>query len=189
MGKRRKLKVRLLTQGVKTLSPLEPKEYKEAFESLNINELKRDIEKVLTDSKSWWPADFGHYGGLFVRLAWHSAGTYRIKDGRRGANKGLLRLYPIFDWPDNVNLDKALKLLWPVKRKYGFKVSWGDMLILAGNVALESMGFKTLGFAGGRLDAYLFEEDVYYEKELELFEKERSLRESKELPAAASTMG
>jgi len=188
---RRKLKVRLLYQRSSEANPLRDFNYKEAFESLDIGRVKEELRKVMTNSKPWWPADFGHYGPLFVRLAWHSAGTYRIKDGRRGANRGFIRLWPIYDWPDNTNLDKAIRLLWPVKRKFGASISWGDLIILAGNVALESMGFKTLGFAGGRVDSYLFEEDIYYEREAELFKRELSLKNEKpeELPTAASTMG
>ena len=192
MGKKRKkLPVRFLNQRNEKSNPLREVNYRELFEELNINEVKEEIRKVLRDSKDWWPADFGHYGPLFVRLAWHSAGTYRVKDGRRGANSGLIRLYPILDWPDNTNLDKALRLLWPVKRKFGERISWGDLVILAGNVALEDMGFKTLGFAGGRVDTFYFEEDVYYQKELEVMAEEKRLKEEKpeELPAAASTMG
>ncbi|WP_456435303.1 catalase/peroxidase HPI [Thermovibrio ammonificans] len=188
---RRKLKVRLLYQRGGEQNPLKDFNYKEAFERLNIEEVKEELFKVMTDSKAWWPADFGHYGPLFVRLAWHSAGTYRIKDGRRGANRGFIRIWPIYNWPDNTNLDKAIRLLWPVKKRFGPSISWGDLIILAGNVALESMGFKTIGFAGGRVDSYLFEEDIYYEKELQLFKQERSLKSEKpsELPTAASTMG
>ena len=179
MGKRRrKLPVRFLNQRNERANPLKNVNYRELFEELNINEVKEEIRKVLRDSKEWWPADFGHYGPLFVRLAWHSAGTYRVKDGRRGANSGLIRLYPILDWPDNTNLDKALRLLWPVKRKFGERISWGDLVILAGNVALEDMGFKTLGFAGGRVDIFYFEEDVYYQKELEFMAEEKRVNYS-----------
>ncbi|MBX6422279.1 catalase/peroxidase HPI [Thermosulfurimonas sp. F29] len=129
-------------------------DYRAEFEKLDYEAVKRDLRELMIRSQEWWPADFGHYGPLFVRLAWHSAGSYRLRDGRGGANRGLLRLPPRIDWPDNVNLDKAIRLLWPVKRKYGRRLSWADLLILAGNVALESMGFKLLGFGGGRVDAY-----------------------------------
>ncbi|MCU1381558.1 MAG: katG [Acidobacteria bacterium] len=128
--------------------------YAEAFTSLDLDALKKDIEAVMTHSQAWWPADFGHYGPLFIRMAWHSAGTYRIHDGRGGAGSGILRFAPLGSWPDNANLDKARRLLWPVKQKYGRKISWADLMILTGNVALESMGFKTFGFAGGREDVW-----------------------------------
>ena len=129
-------------------------DYAKEFLSLDLAAVKKDIEAVMTDSQDWWPADFGHYGGLFIRMAWHSAGTYRIHDGRGGAGSGQIRFAPLGSWPDNANIDKARRLLWPVKQKYGRKLSWADLIVLTGNVALESMGFKTFGFAGGRKDVW-----------------------------------
>ena len=128
--------------------------YAEEFKTLDLNALKKDIAAVMTNSQDWWPADFGHYGPLFIRMAWHAAGTYRIHDGRGGAGSGQLRFAPLGSWPDNANLDKARRLLWPIKQKYGRKISWADLMVLTGNVALESMGFKTFGFAGGREDVW-----------------------------------
>ncbi len=141
--------------------------YAEAFKSLDLKAVKRDLTALMTTSQDWWPADYGHYGGLFIRMAWHSAGTYRTYDGRGGAGSGTQRFAPLNSWPDNGNLDKARRLLWPVKQKYGNKLSWADLMILAGNVAMESMGFKTFGFAGGREDIYEPEEDIYWGAETE----------------------
>jgi catalase-peroxidase len=137
-------------------------DYAKEFESVDLNAVIQDLHALMTDSQDWWPADFGHYGGLFVRMAWHSAGTYRIGDGRGGAGAGQQRFAPLNSWPDNVNLDKARRLLWPVKQKYGRKISWADLMVLAGNVALEDMGFKTFGFGGGRADTWEPEEDIYW---------------------------
>lgn len=140
-------------------------DYAKAFESLDYDALKEDLRKLMTDSQDWWPADFGHYGPLFIRMAWHSAGTYRIQDGRGGGGAGQQRFAPLNSWPDNVNLDKARRLLWPIKQKYGNKISWADLMILTGNVALESMGFKTFGFGGGRPDVWEPDESVYWGNE------------------------
>jgi len=148
-------------------------DYVEAFKSLDLEALKKDLAEVMTDSQDWWPADYGHYGPFFVRMAWHSAGTYRIGDGRGGAGSGSQRFAPLNSWPDNVNLDKARLLLWPIKKKYGRKISWADLLVLTGNVALETMGFETFGFAGGRADIWEPEEDIYWGPEGEWLADER----------------
>ena len=165
--------------------------YAEAFKSLDLAAVKKDLQALMTDSQDWWPADFGHYGPLFVRMAWHSAGTYRIGDGRGGAGAGQQRFAPLNSWPDNVNLDKARRLIWPIKQKYGRKISWADLMILAGNVALESMGFKTFGFAGGRADVWEPDEAVYWGSENTWLgdDKRYSGERDLENPLAAVQMG
>ncbi|QWT40112.1 catalase/peroxidase HPI [Dickeya dadantii] len=165
--------------------------YAEAFSSLDLDAIKKDLHALMTDSQDWWPADFGHYGPLFIRMAWHSAGTYRTGDGRGGAGAGQQRFAPLNSWPDNVNLDKARRLLWPIKQKYGQKISWADLMILTGNVALESMGFKTFGFAGGRPDVWEPEEDVYWGAETTWLggDKRYSGERDLENPLAAVQMG
>ena len=165
-------------------------DYAEAFQKLDLAAVKADLVQVMTDSKEWWPADWGHYGPFFIRMAWHSAGTYRISDGRGGAGAGMLRFAPLNSWPDNTNLDKARRLLWPVKQKYGAAISWADLMILTGNVALESMGFETFGFAGGRADVWEPEEDVYWGSEAEWLADKRYKGERElENPLAAVQMG
>ncbi|MFC0517715.1 catalase/peroxidase HPI [Mucilaginibacter angelicae] len=160
------LKLNILRQHSSLSNPMDDGfNYAEAFKSLDLEAVKQDLHALMTDSQDWWPADFGHYGGLFIRMAWHSAGTYRVGDGRGGAGAGLQRFAPLNSWPDNVSLDKARRLLWPIKQKYGRKISWADLMILTGNIALESMGFKTFGFAGGREDAWEADESVYWGSE------------------------
>jgi len=165
-------------------------DYAKEFNSLDLNAVVKDLHALMTDSQDWWPADFGHYGGLFIRMAWHSAGTYRIGDGRGGAGAGQQRFAPLNSWPDNVNLDKARRLLWPIKQKYGQKISWADLMILAGNVALESMGFKTFGFGGGRADVWEPDEDVFWGPEGKWLADERySGERDLDNPLAAVQMG
>ncbi|GAA0365402.1 catalase/peroxidase HPI [Microbispora corallina] len=186
-----RLNLRILAKNPAVANPLgEEFDYAAAFNSLDLAAVKRDIAEVLTTSQDWWPADFGHYGPLIIRMAWHSAGTYRISDGRGGAGAGQQRFAPLNSWPDNGNLDKARRLLWPVKKKYGQKISWADLMILAGNVALESMGFTTFGYAGGREDVWESEEDVYWGPETTWLGDERYTGDRElENPLAAVQMG
>jgi catalase-peroxidase len=185
------LNLRILHQNSSLSNPMgEAFNYAEEFKKLDFKALKKDLYALMTDSQAWWPADFGHYGPLFIRMAWHSAGTYRIGDGRGGAGGGQQRFAPLNSWPDNVNLDKARRLLWPIKQKYGDKISWADLMILAGNCALESMGFKTFGFAGGRADVWEPEESVYWGAEdTWLDDKRYSGERDLENPLAAVQMG
>jgi len=186
-----RLNLRILHQHSAKSSPMESTfDYAKEFRKLDLAAVKKDLYALMTDSQDWWPADWGHYGPLFIRMAWHSAGTYRISDGRGGAGTGNQRFAPINSWPDNGNLDKARRLLWPIKRKYGKRLSWADLLILAGNCALESMGFKTFGFAGGREDIWEPEEDIYWGSEAEwLGDKRYSGDRALENPLAAVQMG
>jgi catalase-peroxidase len=186
-----RLNLKILAKNPPVANPMgQDFDYAEAFKTLDLAAVKRDLEEVMTTSQDWWPADFGHYGGLIIRMAWHGAGTYRIHDGRGGAGSGQQRFAPLNSWPDNANLDKARRLLWPVKKKYGQKISWADLMILAGNVALESMGFKTFGFGGGRVDTWEPDDDVYWGPETtwlgdERYHGDRQLEE----PFAAVQMG
>ncbi|KAF0154829.1 MAG: catalase-peroxidase [Syntrophaceae bacterium] len=185
------INLKILHQHSKLSNPMdEAFDYAKEFKKLNLAALKKDLSVLMTDSQDWWPADWGHYGGLFIRMAWHSAGTYRMGDGRGGANSGSQRLAPLNSWPDNVNLDKARRLLWPIKQKYGRKISWADLMVLAGNCALESMGFKTFGFAGGRVDVWEPEEDIYWGSEDKwLGDNRYSGKRDLENPLAAVQMG
>ena len=185
------LKLNILHQHSSLSNPMGEKfNYADEFRSLDLNAVKKDLMALMTDSQDWWPADFGHYGPLFVRMAWHSAGTYRTGDGRGGAGRGNQRFAPLNSWPDNVNLDKARRLIWPVKQKYGRKISWADLMILTGNVALESMGLKTFGFAGGRADIWEPEENIYWGPEGKWLADERYSGDHKlDNPLAAVQMG
>ncbi len=185
------LNLKMLHQNSSLSSPMaESFDYAKAFKSLDLKALKKDLRKLMTDSQDWWPADYGHYGPFFIRMAWHSAGTYRTGDGRGGATSGTQRFAPLNSWPDNVNLDKARRLLWPIKQKYGNGISWADLMILTGNVALESMGFKTFGFGGGRADVWEPEEDIYWGAETTWLDDKRYSGD-RELanPLAAVQMG
>src|SRR5512144_876124 len=185
------LNLKILHQNSAVSNPMgEEFNYAQEFKKLDLQAVKRDLYTLMTDSQDWWPADYGHYGPLFIRMAWHSAGTYRIGDGRGGAGSGSQRFAPLNSWPDNANLDKARRLLWPVKQKFGRKISWADLMILAGNVALESMGFKTFGFGGGREDIWEPEQDIYWGSEKKWLGDERYAGD-RELanPLAAVQMG
>ena len=190
------LNLKILHQHSAKSNPMgEDFDYAKEFNSLDLEAVRQDLYALMTDSQDWWPADYGHYGPFFIRMAWHVAGTYRTSDGRGGASQGLQRFAPLNSWPDNVNLDKARRLLWPIKQKYGRKISWADLMILAGNCALESLGFETFGFAGGRVDVWEPEDDIYWgaEKEwLELSGGEKSRYSGDrdlENPLAAVQMG
>ncbi len=186
-----RLNLRILAKNPAVANPMgEEFDYAAAFRTLDLPAVKRDIEEVLTTSQDWWPADFGHYGPFIIRMAWHSAGTYRISDGRGGAGAGQQRFAPLNSWPDNANLDKARRLLWPVKQKYGRRLSWADLMVLAGNVALESMGFETFGFGGGREDVWEPDDDVYWGPETTWLGDERYTGDRQlENPLAAVQMG
>ena len=185
------LSLKSLRQNSELSDPMDPDfDYAKEFKSLDLNALIKDIDALMTDSQDWWPADYGHYGPFFIRMAWHSAGTYRIQDGRGGAGSGTLRFAPLNSWPDNGNLDKARRLLWPIKQKYGRKISWADLMILTGNRALETMGFKTFGFAGGREDVWQPEEDIYWGPETKWLADERYTGDRElEQPLGAVQMG
>lgn len=185
------INLKILHQNSNKVTPLGPDfNYAEEFKKLNLAEVKADIKKLMTDSQEWWPADYGHYGPLFIRMAWHSAGTYRVQDGRGGAGYGTQRFAPLNGWPDNGNLDKARRLLWPIKQKYGNKISWADLMVLTGNVALESMGFKTFGFGGGREDVWEPQEDIYWGPETDwLGDKRYTGDRNLQNPLAAVQMG
>ncbi len=187
-----RLRLHILRQNSSRSNPLASGfNYRKAFKSLDYEALKRDLHALMTDSQDWWPADFGHYGPFFIRMAWHSAGTYRVGDGRGGAGGGYQRFAPLNSWPDNANLDKARRLLWPIKQKYGDKISWADLMILAGNVALESMGFQTFGFGGGREDAWEPDESIYWGSETKWLADDRRYQGERQLqnPLAAVQMG
>nr|WP_310821304.1 catalase/peroxidase HPI [Stratiformator vulcanicus] len=186
-----RLNLDLLSQNSDLVDPLDDDfNYAEEFESLDLEAVKKDLAELMTDSQDWWPADYGHYGPFFIRMAWHSAGTYRLADGRGGASDGMQRFAPLNSWPDNGNLDKARRLLWPIKQKYGQKISWADLMILTGNVALETMGFETFGFAGGREDVWEPQKDVYWGPETKMLSDARyQVGENLPDPLAATTMG
>ena len=168
------LNLKILSQNSDLCDPMgEEFDYAAEFQTIDLEELKKDVEEVMTTSQDWWPADYGHYGPFFIRMAWHSAGTYRTFDGRGGASSGSMRFAPLNSWPDNVNLDKARRLLWPIKQKYGRKLSWADLMVFTGNCALESMGLETAGFGGGREDIWEPEEDIYWGPETEWLADER----------------
>ena len=186
------LHVDLLNQHSSRSNPMgEDFDYAKEFKSIDYKALKKDLAAVMTDSKPWWPADFGHYGPLMIRMAWHAAGTYRIGDGRGGGGRGQQRFAPLNSWPDNGNLDKARRLLWPVKQKYGRKISWADLMILAGNVALETMGFKTFGFGGGREDVWEPDNDVNWGAETDMAGRDKRYSGERDLagPFGAVQMG
>jgi len=184
------LNIQVLHQHSPLSDPLgEAFDYTKEFKSLDLNALVRDLQALMTDSQDWWPADFGHYGGLMIRMSWHAAGTYRIADGRGGAGSGQQRFAPLGSWPDNANLDKARRLLWPIKQKYGQKISWADLMVLAGNVALESMGFKTFGFGGGRKDVWEPEELYWGPEGTWLGDERYSGERQLQTPLAAVQMG